>query len=98
VTEGIPNVEAWLLWSGGADRAITGLRPQQGTGYVDFTVEPEQQYNLYLEQPTGAPLTVLEIQPCETQYTTGWTGWLLTLRPRIPSPGQRVTTTQTSSE
>ncbi len=98
VTEGIPNVETWLLWSGGADRAITGLRPQQGSGYVDFTVEPDQQYNLYLEQPTGAPLTVLDIRPCETQEGMGWTGWLLTLRSRIPSPGQVITPSRTSSE
>lgn len=79
-TQGKPNVEIWLLWPEGADRAITGFRPSQGLGYADFYVEPMKTYNLYIESPTGAPLTDLTVDPCETQEETTWSSWLLTVR------------------
>jgi hypothetical protein len=77
---GMPNVEIWLLWSEGADRAITGLHPRQGLGYADFLIEPMTTYNLYIESPTGAPLTALNVDPCETQDEPTWSSWLLTIR------------------
>ncbi len=76
VTCGLPGVDLWLLWTEGADHAVTGLRPAQGLGYVDFQVAPEQTYNLYLNNPTGVPLTTLQIQPCQTGEDA-WTSWLL---------------------
>ncbi len=79
-SRGLPNVEVWLLWPEGADRAITGLRPEQGLGYADFQVEPLTRYNLYLTAPTGAPLTDLSVEPCETQEETTWSSWLLTIQ------------------
>ena len=76
VTQGLPGVDLWLLWTEGADHAVTGLRPTQGLGYVDFQVAPEQTYNLYITNPTGVPLTTLQIQPCQTGEES-WTSWLL---------------------
>ncbi|MEA3308937.1 MAG: hypothetical protein U9Q70_05440 [Chloroflexota bacterium] len=76
VTRGLPGVDLWLLWTEGADHAVTGLRPAQGLGYADFQVAPEQTYNLYLNQPTGVPLATLPIQPCQTEENA-WTAWLL---------------------
>ena len=37
---GLPMREVWLIWDNGADRAITGLRPEKGLGYADFGVAP----------------------------------------------------------
>ncbi len=79
-TQGLAGKEVWLLWSEGADRAITGLRPIQGAGYADFQVEPLETYNLYIDSPTGAPLTDLDVGPCETQEETTWMSWLLVIR------------------
>lgn len=79
-TRGLSGKEVWLLWSEGADRAITGLRPIQGAGYADFRVEPLETYNLYIDAPTGAPLTDLDVGPCETQEETTWMSWLLVIR------------------
>ncbi len=36
---GLAGVEVWLMWPGGADRAMTGLKPQSGAGYADFNAE-----------------------------------------------------------
>lgn len=86
-TRGLPNVEVWLLWPEGADRAITGLRPDQGLGYADFRVDPLTTYHLYITAPTGAPLTDLNVEPCETQEETTWSSWLLTIqRTEVSSP------------
>ncbi|MBN1922599.1 MAG: hypothetical protein JW892_15225 [Anaerolineae bacterium] len=77
---GLPGREIWLLWTGGADHAFTGLRPAQGSGYADFHVEPEQLYNLYIEMPTGAPVTTLKIEACTTKEgKSGWSSWLIVL-------------------
>ncbi|MGC9398210.1 MAG: hypothetical protein ACP5HM_03640 [Anaerolineae bacterium] len=79
-TRGLPGEEVWLLWSDGADRAITGLRPERGAGYADFLVEPFKEYHLYLSSPTGAPLMRLRVSPCETPEENTWSSWLLTIR------------------
>ncbi len=77
---GLPGREIWLLWTGGADHAFTGLRPAQGLGYADFSVEPGQIYNLYIETPTGAPVTTLKVEACVTEEgRSGWNSWLVIL-------------------
>lgn len=61
---GVPGVEVWLMWSGGADRAVTGLKPQKGTGYADFGAEVGASYDLGIGE-LGMPLvTNLQIEPC----------------------------------
>lgn len=77
---GLPGREIWLLWTGGADHAFTGLRPTEGLGYADFSVEPDQLYNIYIETPTGAPVTTLKIEACTTKEgKSGWNSWLIIL-------------------
>lgn len=75
--QGLPGVEVWLLWSDGADRAVTGLRPAQGLGYADFAIEPGETYNLYLDSSTGAPIATLLVQPCTGEEEHAWSSWLL---------------------
>lgn len=61
---GLPGVVVWLTWPGGADRAVTGLKPQSGAGYVDFNVEEDVSYALSIGE-LGIPLvTDLRIEPC----------------------------------
>ena len=52
---GVPGVEVWLTWPGGADRAVTGLKPQFGAGYADFAVERGVGYALGVGE-LGRPL------------------------------------------
>jgi hypothetical protein len=61
---GVSGVEVWLMWSGGADRAVTGLKPQRGAGYADFNAEPGASYELGVGE-LGMPLvTDLQVRPC----------------------------------
>lgn len=60
----LPGVTVWLIWPGGADRAVTGLKPQQGAGYVDFYAEWGINYSLGVGE-LGIPLiTGLRLEPC----------------------------------
>lgn len=64
---GIPGVVVWLMWPGGADRAVTGLKPRHGAGYADFNAEPGVSYALGSGE-LGMPLvTDLRIEPCPAQ-------------------------------
>jgi hypothetical protein len=64
--------EIWLMWDDGADRAFTGFRPEYGLGYADFTVEPGRTYNLYIDNPWGVPIMVLQVEPCTAEEGGGW--------------------------
>jgi hypothetical protein len=64
--EGLAGVEVWLTWPGGADRAVTGLKPQQGAGYADFNAERNVSYALGIGE-LGIPLvTGVRLEPCPT--------------------------------
>jgi hypothetical protein len=93
--QGVSGVEVWILWPEGADRAITGLRPELSPGYADFVVEPNTTYNLYLEQPTGAPLAALEVEPCAAGEEEAWYSWQVTVRETEPESGNTPTPTPT---
>ena len=80
---GIASVEVWLMWSGGADRAVTGLKPQQGAGYADFRAEWGIDYSLGIGE-LGRPLvTDLRLEPCpleaDRKPTVG--SWRIVLEP-----------------
>lgn len=76
---GLPMREIWLIWDGGADRAITGLRPRKGLGYADFSVEPGRVYNLYIDSPGGRPFLTLQVEPCPPSEGAGWVSRTLVL-------------------
>jgi len=57
----------WLTWPGGADRAVTGLKPQGGAGYADFSAGQGVSYALSIGE-LGVPLvTDLQLEPCPAQ-------------------------------
>ena len=64
--------EIWLLWEGGADRAVTGFNPEMGLGYADFTVAPGRVYKLYIDVPRGAPVSTIQVEPCTADEGEGW--------------------------
>ena len=86
VIEPFPGQAVWLTWDGGADHAVTGLRPWRGAGYVDFALPPvAQDYNLYVNMPTGAPVATLHVAKCLRASSWGWTSHALTLT-KVISP------------
>ena len=69
--EELAGVEIWLMWAGGADRAVTGLKPQNGRGYVDFSAETGVSYTLSIGE-LGIPLaTNLRIDTCPSGEDIG---------------------------
>jgi hypothetical protein len=74
---GVPGVEVWLLWDGGADRAVTGLKPADGAGYADFGAEADISYTVAVGE-LGRPLiSGLSIADCtadagEEPLTGAW--------------------------
>ena len=45
---GLPGVEVVVSWNTGQDRFFTGLRPEKGKGYADFTMAPQVEYDVSL--------------------------------------------------
>jgi hypothetical protein len=45
---GLPTTEIVVSWNTGEDRFFTGLRPTLGTGYADFQMAPEVEYDVTL--------------------------------------------------
>ncbi len=84
--EPLPGQAVWITWDGGADHAVTGLRPWRNDGYVDFALPPvERDYNLYVNMPTGAPIATVRIARCLRDEALGWTSHALTLT-KVISP------------
>jgi hypothetical protein len=83
---GLSGVTVWLTWPGGADRAVTGLKPQRGAGYADFNAEQGVSYALGIGE-LGMPLvTDLRIEPCPTDEDQEplMGSWFVVLEPRPP--------------
>jgi hypothetical protein len=90
---GLDGVEVWLMWPGGADRAVTGLKPQSGAGYADFGVDqglPESiNYALGVSE-LGMPLVAdLQITSCPAQKGKEplLGSWRIVLERRSPETG-----------
>lgn len=43
---GLPGVDVWITWDGGADRFVTGLKPEFGAGFGDFDMQPDVSYRV----------------------------------------------------
>jgi len=81
---GLAGVVVWLMWPGGADRAVTGLKPQHGVGYADFNAQPDVSYALGIGE-LGVPLvTDLRIESCPTKKDKEplLGSWRIVLEPR----------------
>lgn len=64
--------EALLVtWPGGRDRFYTGLKPERGAGYADFTMQPDV---VYAVGPADGSVRVddLRVAPCDSGASGGW--------------------------
>ncbi len=58
-----PGVLVIVTWAGGEERFYTGLKPEKGLGYADFTLNPEFVYSLRLNE-NGSPLGNISAVNC----------------------------------
>lgn len=75
--EPVFGVEVQVQWSGGQDRFFTGLKPEIGPGYGDFTMTPGV---VYLVQIAGGGQPVPDLTAPECEDSGGaryWGSWRL---------------------
>jgi len=77
----VPGVQAMVTCSATEkcqDSFFTGLKPELGLGYADFTMTPEITYTLRLGEG-GQPISDLTPAECQTSRAERyWGSWLLT--------------------
>jgi hypothetical protein len=74
----VPGVEIVVSWPGGEEHFYTGLKPELGLGYADFTISPDEAYSLRLAAG-GQTVTGLSAVDCEASNGERyWGAWLLT--------------------
>lgn len=49
----LAGVEIVVSWASGQDRFFTGLRPEKGVGYADFSMSPDVEYEVALAGQWG---------------------------------------------
>ena len=75
--EQLPGVEIVVNWEGGEDHFFTGLKPEFGLGYADFTMDPGEVYTLRLADG-GQPIPDLTAAECEAEDGSRyWGSWYL---------------------
>lgn len=73
----VAGVEIVINWQGGEDHFFTGLKPDVGLGYADFSMTPGITYTLRIASG-GEPVTNLSAPPCTTNSGESYWGvWVL---------------------
>jgi hypothetical protein len=72
----IPGVEALAVWDDGQDRFFTGLKPELGLGYADFSMRPGVLYTLQLAS-VETTVTDLQAETCEPESGEPYPGSIL---------------------
>lgn len=73
----VPGAEVVVQWEGNEDRFFTGLKPELGLGYGDFTMTPETTYTVHLAEG-GEPVANLTANECESRSGDRfWGSWKL---------------------
>ena len=91
--QGVQGVEVWVTWEGGADRFVTGLKPEKGPGYGDFNMQPGLTYDVAVAESALPLVKGLGTEPCPSSDAsqTIMASWQLTFRPIPPTPTPTVT-------
>jgi hypothetical protein len=76
--QGLSGVTIWITWDGGADRFLTGLKPEINAGYGDFDMLRDRNYNISIDQPESVIAANLRAEACASG---GSISWRLTIRP-----------------
>ena len=74
--EGIPGVEIVIFWDGLEEHFFTGLKPELGWGYADFSMMPEPIYTLNIGEG-GEPVDLFAPECSNDQGERYWGGWRL---------------------
>ena len=73
-----PGVELLISWQGGQESVFTGLKPELGQGYADFTIAGGVSYSVGPAQG-GELASGLTVQNCRSAAGSEFPGgWLLT--------------------
>jgi hypothetical protein len=73
----VAGVPVIVNWAGGKERFYTGLKPEKGLGYADYTLSPGVSYTLRLGE-SGEPVHDLSAAQClGTDGKYFWGAWLL---------------------
>ncbi len=76
----VPGIEALVIWDEGEDHFFTGLKPELGIGYADFTMQVGVSYTLQLVD-ADIPVTGLFAEECAGEDGETFPGsWLLTFQ------------------
>lgn len=76
----VPGVEVVVTWDGGFDHFYTGLKPELGRGYGDFTMTPGIIYTVHLAESPSITLEGLTVEPCGAGLNSYPGSWLLVFR------------------
>jgi hypothetical protein len=73
----VPGAEIIVVWDTGQDHFFTGLKPELGEGYGDFTMTPGTTYTVQLAQ-ADIPVTGIQSEECTDDQGDTFDGsWLL---------------------
>ena len=76
----VPGIEALIVWDEGQDHFFTGLKPELGMGYADFTMQAGVYYTLQLVE-SEIPVTGLYPEDCVGEDGEPFPGsWLLSFQ------------------
>lgn len=70
----VPGIEVLVLWDQGDDHFFTGLKPELGLGYGDFTMTAGITYTVLIEA-SSEPVTGLKVEECldeDGEYLASW--------------------------
>ena len=82
----VPGMEVLVVWDEGESRFYTGLKPELGMGYADFTMQPGVSYTLQLID-SEIPVTGLSTEECTSEDGESFLGsWLLTFQQPAAEP------------
>jgi hypothetical protein len=71
----VAGVKIVITWDGGEEQFFTGLKPELGNGYADYTMAPNTTYTLQLA--IGSDIaTGITIPTCQTSTGERFSGGL----------------------
>jgi hypothetical protein len=74
----IPGVEVDVIWDEGFDHFFTGLKPDLGAGYGDFTMTSGVVYSVHLAESPSVSIDNLSAETCADPGGANYPGsWLL---------------------
>jgi hypothetical protein len=73
----IAGVEVVVTWDNGFDHFFTGLKPDLGAGYGDFTMTSGVVYSVHLAESPSVSIDGLTAEPCTGAGAARWPGSIL---------------------